>query len=234
MEEALRFLRYYEIWVYALLGLGALLYVRKFLISWDELRGAAFGLERESARSKLNNAAVMITLFLGLGVAVFVLVSFISPGIPGANPLMTPTIDLLATQTGTLIGEGTANQEQSGVTSGTTLTALSTGSVGCIQGQVMITEPTNGTEISGVVTVKGTASIPNFGFYMYEIARPGETIWLTIQAGREAKINSDLGQWDTRTLLSGDYMLRLVVTDNQGQALPPCAVQVRVNNPVTP
>lgn len=234
MEEALRFLGYYEIWVYALLGLGALLYVRKYLISWDELRGAAFGLERESARSKLNNAAIMITFFLGLGVAVFVLVSFVSPGIPGANPLMTPTINVLATQTETLSEEGATNQVQPGSTSIAASTPESTGNEGCIQEQVLITEPINGSEISGIITVKGTANIPNFGFYKYEIARPGETIWLTIQAGREIKVDSDLGQWDTRTLQSGDYMLRLVVTDNQGQALDPCIVQVRVNNPVTP
>jgi len=29
-------------------------------------------------------------------------------------------------------------------------------------------------------------------------------------------------------------MLRLVVTDNQGGSLPPCVIQVRVNNPVEP
>ena len=38
-----------------------------------------------------------------------------------------------------------------------------------------------------------------------------------------------LGQWDTGTLAPGDYQLRLVVSDNQGQALPACVITVRVS-----
>jgi hypothetical protein len=105
---------------------------------------------------------------------------------------------------------------------------------GCIPDQILLTEPVEGAEVSGVIVVKGTADILNFGFYKYEIARPGDTVWLTIQAGREIKREADLGQWDTRTLAPGDYMLRLVVTDNQGASLEPCVIRVRVNNPSEP
>jgi hypothetical protein len=98
----------------------------------------------------------------------------------------------------------------------------------------MISSPQEGAELSDVITIKGTANIANFGFYKYEVARPDDDVWLTIQAGREIVNDNDLGQWDTRTLTSGDYMLRLVVTDNQGQSLSPCVIQVRVNNPVEP
>lgn len=98
----------------------------------------------------------------------------------------------------------------------------------------MLTEPVDGSEINGVVIVKGTANIENFGFYKYELARPDETTWLTIQAGRDIIQDGDLGQWDTRTLAPGDYMLRLVVTDNQGESLEQCVIRVNVNNPSTP
>jgi hypothetical protein len=98
----------------------------------------------------------------------------------------------------------------------------------------MLSEPVDGTDITDVIEVKGTANIQNFGFYKYEIARPGETVWLTIQAGRDVVQEGDLGQWDTRTLAPGDYMLRLVVTDNQGESLEPCVIRVRVNNPSEP
>ena len=50
MEEALRFFRAYEFWIYILLALGGLIYIRKFILAWEELRGAAFGLEREAAQ----------------------------------------------------------------------------------------------------------------------------------------------------------------------------------------
>ena len=236
MEEALRFFRAYEIWIYFLLSLGGLIYLRKFILAWDELRGAAFGLEKESAQSRLNQAAGMLVLLLAIGLAVFVMVSFVAPSVPGANPLLTPTLDVLATTTATL-----PITEQSADTSLEMVGATATppeiepaGGEGCTPGQVMLTDPNDGSEISGLVTLTGTANMQNFGFYKYEIARPGETVWLTIQAGRRVVLNDELGQWDTRTLDSGEYMLRLVVTDNQGEALPPCVIRVYVNNPVQP
>lgn len=235
MDEALRFFKDYEFWIYLLLALGGLVYIRKFVLAWDELRGAAFGLERESAQSRLNQAASMLVLLLAMGVTVFVLVSFVVPTVPGANPLLTPTLDLFATTTTTLPVNPTlidTTQETTNIT--TPSTVEPSGGEGCIPGELMISEPKDGTEISGVVTLKGTANIPNFGFYKYEVARPGETIWLTIQAGREVVQDDELGQWDTRTLSSGDYMLRLVVTDNQGESSPPCVIHIYVNNPVTP
>jgi hypothetical protein len=41
-------------------------------------------------------------------------------------------------------------------------------------------------------------------------------------------VQGSLGQWDTTSVPPGDYQLRLVVTDNQGQALPACVISVRV------
>ena len=232
MEEVLRFFRTYEIWIYLVLSLAGLLYVRKFILAWEEMRAAAFGLERESAQSRLNQSAGMMVLLLVMGIGLFVTVSFVAPTVPGANPLFTPTVDLLATPTNTLPPETSAEAgAESGEGQATPTTEQILGE-GCTPGQVVISEPVDGSEISGVVTVKGIADMPNFGFYKYEIARPGETVWLTIQAGREIKQDADLGQWDTRTLDSGDYMLRLIVTDNQGQTSEPCVIQVRVNNPV--
>ena len=46
MEEALSFFRAFEAWIYLLLGLGGLFYLRKFFLAWWELQGAGFGLER--------------------------------------------------------------------------------------------------------------------------------------------------------------------------------------------
>ena len=55
--------------------------------------------------------------------------------------------------------------------------------------------------------------------------------WATISAGREIVKNGDVGLWDTTTLTPGDYQLRLLVTDNQGQSYPPCVIPVRVIAP---
>ncbi|UCE00605.1 MAG: hypothetical protein JSV42_07795 [Chloroflexota bacterium] len=232
MDETLRFFRTYEMWMYVILALAGLVYIRKFILAWEELRAAAFGLERESAQSHLNQAAGMLILLFLMAVGIFLLVSFVAPAFPTSNPLSTPTMDILASPTSTLPTEdGTASPTEEGDLATATVPVVGEG---CIPDQIMITDPVDGSDINDVIVVRGTANIPNFGFYKYETARPGETIWLTIQAGREIKQDSELGQWDTRTLASGDYMLRLIVTDNQGESLEPCIIRVRVNNPSEP
>ena len=107
MDEALRFFRTYEMWMYVILALAGLVYIRKFILGWEELRRAAFGLERESAQSHVNQSAGMLVLLFMMAVAVFVLVSFVAPAFPGSNPLLTPTMDLLASATTTLMEDST-------------------------------------------------------------------------------------------------------------------------------
>lgn len=227
MEEALRNLKTFEVWIYLLLGFGGLFFIRKFVLAWQELRVAAFGLERQQAQARLNQAASILVLLLTIGVAEFVLVSFIAPSVPGASPLLTPTLDLLATPTTTLAITDTP----AGNAAQATLTptpALQTGVSGCVPDLINITSPQDGEEVSGAVDIVGTANIPNFGFYKFEIKRPEETSWQTLQAGNQVRNQESLGTWDTRRLSPGEYQLSLVVVDNQGQASQACIVQVRV------
>lgn len=226
MEEALSFFRTFELWIYLLLGFGGLIYTRKFILAWQELREASFGLERESAQSRLNQAASILVLLLTMAVIVFILVYFISPVLPGANLLPTPTLDLLATPTTTLPA-GTPAPSIAQIPSGDTSPELLLEN-GCIPGQINITSPVSGEQVSGIVQINGTADIPNFGFYKFEIKRPDETIWLTIQAGNTVVQDGKLGDWDTNRLIPGDYQLGLVVVDNQAQAAPACVINIRV------
>ena len=230
MVDALRYLKEYEIWFYVLFSVGGLVAVRLFLNSWEELRGAAFGLERESAQGRVNQSAAVLVLMLAMAIGVFTLVSFVAPNFPGANPLLTPTLNILATATTTLPAVTPMPTQTPQPTSTLSPAALVNGG-GCTTGEVMLTNPKNGTEISGVVTLKGTAMLQNFGYFKYEVAHPGDTVWLTIQVIQQAVKDNELGQLDTRTLPNGDYLLRLVVTDNQGTSLPPCIIQIRINNP---
>lgn len=235
MEEALRFFRTYELWIYILLALGGIVYVRKFILAWDELRGAAFGLERESAQARINHSASMLVLLLVMAIAEFSVVTFVVPAYPGANPLLTPTLDFLATPTTTLPAEqASVGPEQEPAPTITLPPVQLQQGEGCLAGQVELVEPMDGREVIGVVTLLGTAKSENFGFYKYEVSRPGDSLWLTIQAGRDVVEEGELGQWDTRSLQNGDYLLRLVVSDNQGETLPPCIIQVRINNPAGP
>jgi hypothetical protein len=225
MAQVLQFFRAYEIWIYVILGVLAVWQVRKFALAWEELRGAFFGMERDSAQSKVNSAATMVVLLIIMAVAEFTVVTFVVPTVPGANPLPTSTLNLLATPTTTL---PPPTQNPNG-TPGVTPTPNEVAAAeGCVAGEVNLTSPLNGDRIKGSITVKGSAYTPNFGFYTLQIAHPGDVIWLPIQVGQQAIKQDLLGTWDTSTLTPGAYMLKLVVTDNVGNVLTPCAIQVTV------
>jgi len=228
MEQALQFFRNYEIWIYVILGVLALWQVRKFALAWEELRGAFFGLEREAAQSRVNSAATMVVILILMAVAEFTLVTFVIPTVPGANPLPTSTLDLLATPTTTLLPPTQNPNETPGITPTPGEVAAAEG---CVAGQVNLTSPLNGDRVGGSVIVRGSAEITNFGFYTLQIAHPGDPIWLPILVGQQAVKNDTLGTWETSTLTPGEYMLKLVVTDNVGAVLTPCSIQVTVQAP---
>lgn len=228
MEQALQFFRNYEIWIYVILGVLALWQVRKFALAWEELRGAFFGLEREAAQSRVNSAATMVVILILMAVAEFTLVTFVIPTVPGANPLPTSTLDLLATPTTTLLPPTQNPNETPGITPTPGEVAAAEG---CVAGQVNLTSPVNGDRVGGSVIVRGSAEINNFGFYTLQIAHPGDPIWLPILVGQQAVKNDTLGTWETSTLTPGEYMLKLVVTDNVGAVLTPCSIQVTVQAP---
>jgi hypothetical protein len=228
MEQVLRFFRDYEIWIYILLGILTIWQIRKFALAWEELRGAFFGLEREAAQGRVNSAATLIVLFILMAVVEFSLVTFVIPTVPGANALPTATLDLLATPTTTLAPPTQNPNETPGITP---TPGELPAAEGCVPGQVNLTSPLNGDRVQGSVTVKGSASTTNFGFFTLQIAHPGDPIWLPILVGQQAIKNDILGTWETSTLTPGEYMLRLVVTDNIGTELTPCAIQVTVETP---
>jgi hypothetical protein len=225
VEAAVKFFREYEISIYVFLGLVTIYAVIRLVGAWEEFRKAAFGMERESAQGKLNQAATMLFLLVAMAVMEFSLVTFVAPTMPGANPIPSPTLDFLATPTSTQIALIALETPEIVGTLEPTSTMIA--GQGCTD-QVMITSPADGESVSGVVVVEGTADIPNFGFYKYEIARPGETIWLSINAGEQVVQQGVLGEWVTSVLPPGEYQLRLVVADNQGKFLPACIIQVRI------
>lgn len=229
MDEALRFFKLYEVWIYLLLGLGAVIYIRKFAIAWRELQAATFGLERDSAQSRLNQAASVLVLLIMMAVAEFVVVSFAAPLVPGASPLATPTLDLLATSTVMLEATGGVGGAPS---TPMPLPTIDLRGSGCVPDQVEITFPEPDQVLSGEVEIRGTADAPNFGFYKLEVARRDEPLWLTIQAGRKVVQDGVLvASWDTSPLPPGDYALQLVIVDALGQSLPACIIPVKVGTP---
>ena len=222
MTEFYKFLASYEVLIYILLAIGGLFSFRWLYRSWREWQTAVYSLERQYSIRRLGQSATISILVMILLCFEVFMASFIIPGLPSDVFLGTPTLDFISTPTGTLSAAMLtqfANSPPRSTPSNT---------VGCTPNQIMLTSPKAGEEIKGSIELIGTVNISNFGFYKYEVASQGSDTWATISAGRVMVNNGSLGRWDTTALTPGDYQLRLVVTDNQGQALEACVVPVRV------
>jgi hypothetical protein len=226
MAAVLRFFNTYAPFIFILLAVGLLLAVRRLVLAQREMHNSIYGLERELSQRHVSQSISALAIIGILGLAELVLSVFLVPSLPAQSILPTPTTDLLAVPVGTLPPELLATL--GALTPAPTQTVET---VGCIPGQIAITSPKPGDQISGKVTLMGSANIPDFGFYYYEFALRGSENWSTIQANRKVVQDGELGNWDTSNLATGDYSLRLVVTDNQAHALPACIVPVRVLAP---
>jgi len=227
MDPLFRFLARYEGLIYILLSLGSLFAFRWLWKSWREWHDSVFGLEREFAMRRLSQALIVSILILFLFFGELFLASFVVPALPVTDVPATPTMDLLNQTEGALSGEpaellsATTPEPEFQIEDAR----------GCVPGEIILTSPEPGQEVTGTVNLVGTVAVDSFGFYKYEVSPQGEEAWSTISAGRELVVNGDVGLWDTSSLTPGDYQLRLEVTDNQGQAYPACVIPVRVRAP---
>jgi hypothetical protein len=227
MAEILQSINNNEFWIYLGLSLVGLLNLRKFILALQEWRGTVFGLERDNAQRRINEAVSVLVLLICIGLIVFGINTFVYPGLTLEQALATPTLSPLATPTLTLpAAPSQAAGEQSLIT-----TQVVPAANGCIPGKVELFYPTESAVLSGVVEIKGLIKVSNFGFYKYEYAANGNQTFATIAAGHDANPKDNiLGSWDTSMLVPGDYQLRLVVEDN-GNLLPACAVSVKIVAP---
>ncbi len=220
-----RTLASYDQLIYIALAIGGMFAFRRMWRAWREWHDSVYGLEREFALRRLGQATAAAFLVLAVMFAEFFIATFIVPSLPASAILATPTLDLLVTPVGTL----SPAQATQGVLAPVTQ-AVPSGMSGCVADKIMITSPESGDEISGTVKIVGTADVPNFAFYKYEVAPLGTQNWATISADRKPRKNAALGEWNTASMTNGDYFLRLVVTDNVGVSLEPCVIAVRVAN----
>ena len=223
MGYVYRSLDTYEPLIYISLAILGLFVFRRMWMMWREWRDSVYTLEREFALGRLGRATALGFLVLGLFFVEFYIATFVAPSLPASDLLTTPTLDLLASPQATLLP---VDATQAALVT----QPVQSGMSGCITDQIMITSPRSGEDLSAVVDLIGTANVPNFGFYKYEVAPVGTLNWATIGADRKPKKNELLGRLNTLSLSNGDYFLRLVITDNVGNSLEPCVISVRVLN----
>jgi hypothetical protein len=83
------------------------------------------------------------------------------------------------------------------------------------------------------VEIRGTASLPDFAFYKFEIQWPNSDEWVTLQSFDAPVAGGTLGYWDTAPLAGqpGTYRFRLVVVDQTGNYPDPCAISIVIGDP---
>ena len=99
----------------------------------------------------------------------------------------------------------------------------------CPDPSVRITSPGIDAHLSGVVSVAGTAAIPNFQYYKVEFAAgdPPQS-WHVLGDVRRRQVSEGvLETFNAGTFAPGVYYLRLTVVDQTGNfPVAPCAVRV--------
>lgn len=224
MTEILDFLIEFEIWFYIILALISLIFFSRLFNAIGKWREAAFGLERDIAQRKFRESLSILLLILILFVGEFFFVTYSSSLLPDKTNLATPTIDMLASHSPTNAPVAIEENENAIATTPTIEQD------GCIPGQIEWIFPEQASEIQDVVQLIGTVNIDNFGFYKYEYTEPGNTFWKTIAGDNKIVVEDQIGLWNTSQIVPGDYLLRLVVLDNDNNEYPACIVSVRIIN----
>jgi len=224
MNYVIRFLAEFEVPIYLMLGIVALIYLRRILMALEEKRSAIFGLEREAAQRKVVSASTVLILVGLLTVGEFVVATFLAGELAQEPTFATATIEVLTTPTVTL------GPPPEGATPTPTLypqVQLEGIESNCINDVLEIESPEHLSEVSGVVELIGSVNTENFGSYKYEYSTM-EANWQTIAAGSVVRIDESLGNWYTNDLEPGEYMLRLVALDNDGVEQSACVIQVSI------
>src|SRR3990172_8375595 len=147
MDQALLLIQAYQTWIYLVLAVAFVLYARNAGLWWRTYRRSEFGLERERARRRIARAGVMgvwVALVAGL---TFLAATVLSPSVPAPLPPPPP---------------------RGGPRAPPPLPEAALDASGCLNPSATLTFPTDGSDLSGSVSIQGTADIPNFAFFKYE------------------------------------------------------------------
>jgi hypothetical protein len=237
MSIFLKLIDDYSMWLYVAAAVVALILLRAAILARRDRIQATFGLERETAHNReirILTIAVIVLLLMG---GIYAVERFVVPNVeipyepaPSPSPIFLPTVTATpgpptATPTPTpTIARPTRPPMQT-----ETPTPVAVVAPACPHPGVNLTAPGVGAQVSGVVSVSGTAVIERFSFYKVELGvgnNPGD--WSFLFSGESPVRGGALGQWDTGPVAAGQYTLRLVVVDETGNFPQPCQVTVTV------
>jgi hypothetical protein len=257
MEQFYVFIIRNDIWIYFLCGLALIWYVVQLVQARRLLRRAMFSLEQERGgliqRTALVAIIILVSIISGityvnLRVAPTLPPELLFPPTPTPNPFATPfspgppldsvqpqrTVTLAVAPTVTLRGQSESplfdDLETPGAPTETPVPTLPPLAESC-NTLVNITSPPAGITADGPVTFFGTATAADFGRYDLQALGPQtEGQWLSLldAPATEAIVDNILGRFNFSSWLSGDYVIRILVTNPAGEEVGQCGIQITV------
>ena len=245
MERVVQFIAGYQWWIYGVLGLALLFFLRRAMVARREKARSTFKLEQEQAQSRYNRSVVISTVILLLVIAAFVVsnpllpASLQTPGptpTPTSGPLVRATLSptpLPATITPTPRPSLTPLIRPTRVTPTPEAVATNTPEVrppNCPNANARITSPGINQVVKGDVAIRGTANIPGFWKYKIEVGAGRDPVSWTVIGDEHTTpvVNGVLEIFNSGSYSPGTYTLQLVVADKTGNYPDPCRVTVVV------
>lgn len=248
MDQVLRFLADYQWWIYLVLGLILLFYLRRAVLARREGARSIFRLEQEQSRARYGRSVSVAAVVLLLMVAIFVVSNPVlvapveetpepSPTVtsgPLVAPTLTPTpppATITPTATATQVRPTRAVEPSATPEVRVTPTPV-VRPPNCPNPNVRITSPGVNQVVRGNVPVRGVANIEGFQYYKIEVGpgnNPGDGQWTVVGQLHNSPVNGGvLATFNSGSYPPGTYTLRLVVVDQTGNYPTPCQVTVTI------
>lgn len=249
MEQVLRIIAEYQWWIYGVLGLILLFYLRRAIVARRESARSIFKLEQEQAHSRYTRSVIALIVILLIMAIVFVMSNPLLLAMPQeetpeptptetagplAKPTLTPTqLPATITPTATATRVRPTRPTQPTATSDVVVTETPVvRPAACPNPNARITSPGVNQVVTGNFPVRGAANIADFQYYKVEVGpgtNPKDHEWTVVgNLHHSAVPNGVLERFNSDAYPPGTYTLRLVVVDQTGNYPDPCRVTIRI------
>lgn len=251
MEQVSRILADYQWWIYGVLGILLLFYLRRGLLARRESARSIFKLEQETCHVRYRRSAqISILIVLAMG-AVFVAsrMTMAPPVVQGpvdepsptvtTGPLVAPTLTptpppatMTPTATATRVRPTVTVARATATPEVVTTPTPAVRPPACPNPNARITSPGINQVIAGNTAVRGVANIEDFQYYKVEIgpgSNPRDHEWTVVgQLHYTPTAGGLLETLNAGAYPPGVYTLQLVVVDRTGNYPEPCRVTVSI------
>lgn len=242
--------------LYVLIALAIFLTWRRWTFARREYRSTYFELEKDIAKYERANAITLLVILLEVALIVVGVQQVVAPTIRAQDDTQQ-TIEVIAEDGvfNTPVPGRSDNTEidpsgvnltpddlQLRVLATPTLTPTPVGTiianppaiVGCEDERASLQIPANGMRVFEPIAITGTANVPDFAFYRFELRGPQTLNNFAFLAEYTQPVisNGELGQFVPSFYEPGLYQFRLTVFDNTNMLRASCMVTIDITDPI--